>query len=133
MIEKIETNNAPQPVGPYSQAVEINNIVYVSGQIGLGPDYMSIVNLQVEEQTRNVLRNIDEIIKSVGLSCESIVRCEIFLTNIDDFEIVNKVYSDYFRDVEVLPARFAVGVNDLPKNAKVEIACIAHRNEESRQ
>lgn len=124
MKKVISTNKAPQAIGPYSQAVEIQNFVFCSGQIPLQADG-SFLDGGVEEQTKQVMGNLEEVLKVAGLDMDNIVKTTIYLTDLNDFQKVNEVYGSYFSDNP--PARATVGVEDLPKGAKVEIEAIAVR------
>ncbi|WP_234572028.1 RidA family protein [Rhodohalobacter sp. 614A] len=124
MMKKIvKTDKAPSAIGPYSQAVIINNTLYCSGQIALDPQTMEMVGDSVEDQTKQVMINIEQILRAAGSNFSKVVKCSIFLDNMDDFKIVNEIYGNYFK--ENPPARETVEVSTLPKNAKVEISCIA--------
>lgn len=124
MKKVISTNKAPQAIGPYSQAVEIQNLIFCSGQIPLQADG-SFLDGGVEEQTKQVMGNLEEVLKVAGLDMDNIVKTTIYLTDLNDFQKVNEVYGSYFSDNP--PARATVGVEDLPKGAKVEIEAIAVR------
>jgi len=119
------TNNAPAPIGPYSQAILINNTLYMSGQIGIDPKTGNLNNEDIVEETHQVLKNVEAILREGGLSLDNVVKCTIFLKNMNDFSTVNKIYTEYFR-IEP-PARETVEVSRLPKDANVEISCIAVR------
>lgn len=123
--ESIVSNSAPQAIGPYSQAVRIGNIVYTSGQIPIDPTSTELVLGGIEEQTRQVFNNLDAVLSAAGTSLDNIVKTTVFLINMDDFAKVNEVYASYFAADSVLPARSAVQVARLPKNALVEIEAIA--------
>jgi 2-iminobutanoate/2-iminopropanoate deaminase len=118
----VQTDKAPSAIGPYSQAVVINGIVYTSGQISLTPEG-EFLNLDIEVQTRQVLTNLSEVLKSAGSSLNKVVKTTIFLQNMSDFESVNKIYAHFFKEHK--PARSTVSVQKLPKNALVEIEAIA--------
>lgn len=124
MMKKIvKTDKAPSAIGPYSQAVIINNILYCSGQIALDPRSMEMVGSSIEDQTKQVMINIEQILLEAGSNFSKVVKCSIFLESMDDFKIVNEIYGSYFK--ENPPARETVEVSTLPKKAKVEISCIA--------
>lgn len=123
MKKIVKTDKAPSAIGPYSQAVIINNTLYCSGQIALDPKTMEMVGNSVEDQTKQVMINIEQILHAAGSNFSKVVKCSIFLDNMDDFKIVNEIYGNYFK--ENPPARETVEVSTLPKNAKVEISCIA--------
>lgn len=121
----IKSNEAPEPIGPYSQAVLINNVLYISGQIGIEPKTSRLINEDIVEETHQVMRNIESILKAAGLSLANVVKSTIFLNDLNNFTAVNKIYGEYFR-IEP-PARETVEVSRLPKDAHVEISCIAVR------
>lgn len=127
MKKKIETPNAPKAIGPYSQAVETTDFVFISGQIPIDPTVGKIVEQTIEGQTRQVLANIEAILKESGLSWESIVRAEIFLQDLNDFQAVNTIYGEKFPH-EIKPARQAVQVARLPLDSLIEISCIATKS-----
>jgi len=118
----ISTDKAPSALGPYNQAVKVGNTVYVSGQIGLTTE-MKMVGETIEEQTTQVLKNMGAILEAAGASFDDVVRCTIFLANMDDFKAVNGIYGEKFGDNA--PTRATVAVSTLPLNALVEIDCIA--------
>jgi len=120
-MEKVETSSAPQAIGPYSQAVKVGNLIFTSGQIALTPAG-EFINGDVEEQTHQVCRNLEAVLKAAGVGLEKVVKTTIFLTDIADFEKVNRVYAQYFSH---RPARSTVAVKELPKGAKVEIEAVA--------
>lgn len=119
----VHTKNAPEAIGPYSQAVTHNNIVYCSGQIALEPGTMKIVGDGVEAQTRQVMNNLKAVLKEAGSSINKVLKCSIFLSDMDDFSVVNEIYAEYFKENK--PARETVAVKTLPKNVLIEISCIA--------
>ena len=123
MKKIIETNNAPQAIGPYSQAVLTNNTLYCSGQIAIDPKTNKLVNNNIIEETKQVIENIKQILLSVNMNLQNIVKCTIFLKSMSDYNEVNKVYSSYFTDNP--PAREAVEVSKLPKDVNIEISVIA--------
>ena len=118
----VSTPHAPQAIGPYSQAIVVNNMVFTSGQIALRPDG-SFVDGDVEAQAKQVLENLRAVLKEAGSSLQNVVKTTIFLANMDDFAVVNSVYGSFFGEHK--PARSTVGVKTLPKNALVEIEAIA--------
>ena len=121
----IETNLAPAPVGPYNQAVSVAGWLFCSGQIALDPLTGEIVGGgNVELETKQVLKNLHEVIKAAGGSVSNIVRTTIFLVDLKDFNKVNQIYSEFFK-VEITPARACVQVSALPKGGLVEIDCVA--------
>lgn len=123
-MEEVKSENVPTAAGPYSQAVKAGGFVFCSGQIGLDPKTNQFVEGGVEEQTEQVLKNLAEVLKAAGAEFKNVVRCDIFLTDINDFVKVNEIYAKYF-STDPRPARQTVEVSNLPKGAKVEISCIA--------
>ena len=122
----ISTDKAPKAIGPYSQAIEVNGIIYTSGQLALTPDGNDDKLYQdVEIQTRQVLDNIKSVLSQAGSSLNKVIKTTIFLANMDDFAIVNTVYASYFSAHK--PVRSTVAVKTLPKNAKIEIDVIASK------
>ncbi|MCW8933135.1 MAG: RidA family protein [Gammaproteobacteria bacterium] len=120
--EIISTDKAPQAIGTYSQAVKVNNTVYVSGQIPLIPETMEVLEGSVEEQIHLVFKNLQAIISAAGGSFENVVKLNIFLTDLSNFPTVNQVMAQYFS--EPYPARAAIGVKELPKSVAVEMDAI---------
>lgn len=118
----IQTNKAPAAVGPYSQAVLVDNMVYCSGQIGLSPDTGTLAE-GIEAQTKQVLTNLAAVLQEAGTDLEQVVKTTIYLTNIEDFAVVNDIYASFFGAHK--PARATVGVAKLPKGAIVEIDAVA--------
>lgn len=114
----LHTNQAPAAIGTYSQAVKVNNTVYLSGQIPLNPESMTLVEGDFAERTRQVFRNLDAVMKEAGGSLADIVKLNIYLTDLSNFATVNDVMAEFFN--EPYPARAAIGVNELPKGADVE-------------
>lgn len=119
---KIETDKAPKPVGPYSQAIKANGFLYISGQIPLEPESGQMV-VEIVAQTRRVMDNLSAILNAEGLSFNEVVKTTIFLTDLSDFARVNEVYATYFEKDP--PARSTVQVAALPKGAKIEIEAVA--------
>tara|TARA_B100001564_G_scaffold359992_1_gene384422 strand:+ start:5922 stop:6302 length:381 start_codon:yes stop_codon:yes gene_type:complete len=119
----INTRNAPAAIGPYSQAVLVDKTLYCSGQIAINPKNNLIMNNSIAEETEMIMKNIYEILISAQMNFDNIVKCTIFLKNMDNYNEVNKVYSKYFKNDP--PAREAVEVSKLPKNVNVEISSIA--------
>lgn len=114
---------APEPIGPYSQAVLAGNTLFVSGQIAIQQSSGNLITGSIEEETAQVMSNLGEVLKAAGLSFRNVVKCSIFLKNMDNFPKVNAVYGKYFP--EIPPARETVEVSRLPKDVNVEISCIA--------
>ena len=121
--EIISTNNAPAAIGPYSQAVICNGLMYLSGQIPLDPKSGEIVDGGIAEQTTRVLENIKAVLKEKELTLDSVIKTTIFMTDLKEFAVVNDIYATYFK--ELAPARSCVEVSALPKGVNVEIECIA--------
>ena len=125
MKKAIETSKAPAAIGPYSQAVEVGNMVFVSGQLPVDPATGAFVEGGVRELTRRSLTNIKHILAETGLTMEHVVKTTVFLTDMSDFAEMNEAYASFFEGVA--PARSAMAVKTLPKGARVEIECIACR------
>ena len=123
MKQIIQTNNAPQAIGPYSQAVMANGTLYVSGQIPVVPATGAIVSDTVEEQTRQVLENVKAVVEAAGFTLNDVVKTSVFIKNMDDFAVINGIYSEYFK--ENCPARACVEVARLPKDVLIEMEAIA--------
>jgi 2-iminobutanoate/2-iminopropanoate deaminase len=123
MKKIIQIPGAPAPIGPYSQAVLVNNTLYVSGQIPLNPMNGNLEVESVEIATHRVLKNMKSLIEEAGMTLSNVVKCSIFLKNMDDFSIVNNVYASYFS--ENPPARETVQVAKLPLDVPIEISCVA--------
>ena len=123
-MEKIQTDNAPQAIGPYSQAIRSGNMIFISGQIGIDPKTGEFAGETVARQTEQALRNINAVLAAVPGLVKNIVKTTVYLTNMGDFTEMNTVYACHFSD-SMNPARATVGVNALPKSAKVEIEAIA--------
>ncbi len=122
----VSTKKAPQAIGPYSQAVVVNNMVYTSGQIALNPDTGVMVEGGIEEQTRQVMENLKAVLAEAGASFTSAVKINIYLKDMNDFVKVNEIYGGFLN--EPYPARATVEVSRLPKDALVEIDAIALSN-----
>ena len=119
----IQTDKAPQAIGPYSQAIQAGNFLFLSGQIPLDPKTGELVKGDIQQQTRQVLENIKGVLESQGLGMEDIVKVTIFLKDIGNFNQVNEVYATYFPSSP--PARSTVEVAKLPRDAEIEIEAIA--------
>ncbi len=122
MMRPIETNEAPQAIGPYSQAMKVGDFIFTSGQIALTPNGV-MVQEDIELQTAQVMRNLKAVLEAAGSSLQNVVKTTIFLADMDDFAAVNAVYEKWFGGHK--PARSTVAAKRLPKNALVEIECIA--------
>lgn len=125
MKKIIATNNAPAAIGPYSQAVEVNGMIYLSGQLPVDPATGEFPSGGIKEQTEQSFKNIKAILAETGLTTESIIKTTVLLANISDFAAMNEVYAKQFEGT--FPARSAFAVKDLPKGALVEIEVIAAR------
>lgn len=123
MKKIINTTNAPAPIGPYSQAVMANGVLYTSGQIAINPATGELVNSSIEAETKMVMENIKAVLTEAGLDFTNIVKCSIFISDMDNFSRINAVYGEYFN--ENPPARETVEVARLPKDVNVEISVIA--------
>ena len=122
IVKIINTSSAPAAIGPYSQAISANGLIFTSGQIALTPDG-DFLDGTIEEQTQQVLENLREVLKAAESDFSKVVKTTIFLTNMDDFAKVNDIYAEFFGESK--PARATVAVASLPKNAKIEIEAIA--------
>lgn len=122
MKKIIFSENAPKAIGPYSQAIEANGFVFVSGQLGLNPQTGMLVE-GIEKQTEQALKNLGEILKAAGCTYENVVKCTVLLDDLDNFKLMNEVYAQFFG--HEAPARAAYGVVRLPMGAMVEIEAIA--------
>jgi len=118
----IETKEAPKAIGPYSQAVEVNGFIYTSGQIGMDEKGIMVAE-DIENQTHQVMKNLFYILEASGARFSDVLKTTIFLADMADFDKVNKIYAHYFREHK--PVRSTVAVKTLPKNALIEIECIA--------
>lgn len=119
----VTTPNAPQPIGPYSQAVRAGNMLFCSGQIALHPASGEMMNSSIEEETEQVLANLTAVLQAGGANTDDVVKTTIFLTDLNNFAVVNGLYEKVFGASK--PARSTVQVTALPKGARVEIECIA--------
>jgi 2-iminobutanoate/2-iminopropanoate deaminase len=124
MKQIIHTVDAPAPIGPYSQAVRMGNTVYTSGQIAIDPKTGQLVSGSIAEETHQVMRNMKAVLEAAGLEFGRVLKSTIFITNMDDFGIINEVYASYF-EADTAPARETVQVARLPKDVRVEISMIA--------
>lgn len=123
MKKIIETTNAPAPIGPYSQAVQAGNFLFVSGQVAINPENGELNLVNIEEETHQVMRNLKAVLLEAGLTFDNVVKSTIFLSNMGTFAQVNEIYGQYF--TSAFPARETVQVSVLPKNVNVEISVIA--------
>ncbi len=121
-MNRISTDKAPAAIGPYSQALSSTNMVFVSGQIPINPE-TGVMADTIEEQAKQSLNNVKNILESAGLTMSNVIKTSVFLSDLNDFAKVNEIYAQFF--TEPFPARSCVQVAAIPKGAKVEIECIA--------
>ncbi len=119
----INTKKAPEPIGPYNQAIKLDNVLYVSGQIAIEPTWGELITQDIEVETHQVMANLGAILEAADMTFSDVVKCSIFVKNLDDFAKVNEIYGSYFKGD--YPSRECVEVARLPKNVNVEISCIA--------
>lgn len=124
-LNKIQTDQAPQAIGPYSQAIDLGDLVFVSGQIPLDPESMEVVTGDITAQTEQVMRNLQAILTEAGLTFANVAKFTIYITNMDDFAAINTAYAKFL--TEPYPARATVEVSKLPKGVHVEMDVIARR------
>ena len=122
-LNVIETQKAPAAIGPYSQAIAVNQWLFVSGQLGLIPESGELAGPDLASQASQALKNLTQVLTAGGTNLDKVASVDVFLTNMDDFAEFNKIYQDFFTSHK--PARAVVGVKSLPKGALVEIKCIA--------
>ena len=123
MKKEVKTENAPQAIGPYSQAIIANGLVFASGQIAIDPESGKLFTGSIEDQTRLVLQNLKAVLEAAGSSMDKVVKCTVFLDDMNNFSQMNGVYGEFFNPP--YPARAAVEVARLPKDVKVEIEAMA--------
>lgn len=127
MKEIINTDKAPAPVGPYNQSTAHNGTLYISGQIALDPTTGNLVMDNIEAETHQVMKNIGEVLKQAGCTYEDILKCSVFVSDMNNYSRINAVYAEYFNE-DTAPARELVEVANLPKFVNIEISVIAvHR------
>ncbi len=124
MKKIITTPNAPAPIGPYNQAVLSGNTLYTSGQIAFNPETGELVLDDIKTETKQVMENMRAVLKAADMTFENVIKSSIFISNMDDFTLINDVYGSYFNDANA-PARETVQVARLPKDVNVEISMIA--------
>ena len=124
MKKIITTKNAPAPIGPYNQAILVNDTLYLSGQIGLDPRLMKMVEGDIKKETEQVMENLKNVLEAAEMTFNHVIKSSIFLSDMEDFGQVNEVYGSYFLN-ETAPARETVAVRTLPKYVRVEISMIA--------
>jgi 2-iminobutanoate/2-iminopropanoate deaminase len=122
-MESIQTDRAPQAIGPYSQAIKANGLIFASGQIPLDPATMQIVEGGIEEQTERVLNNLKAVLEAAGSSLDRVVKTTVYLADMTEFAAMNEIYARYFSATK--PARATVQVARLPRDVKVEIDVVA--------
>ncbi len=125
MKKPIYTENAPAPIGPYSQAIWANDFLFISGQVAIDPENQEIIRGGIEQETHRVMKNIEAILKEAGLSFDEIVNSTLYLINFDDFSVINSIYESYLSIP--FPARTTIEVSKLPKGLNLEIAVVAHK------
>ena len=123
MKKAIESQKAPAPIGPYSQAIWANDMLFISGQVAIDRENDTMVIHEIKAETHQVMKNLRNILEAAGLGFDKVVKSSIFVKNMGDFQAINEVYGSYFDNVP--PARETVEVSALPKNVNVEISCIA--------
>ena len=123
MLKKIATNKAPAAIGPYSQGIVVNNMLYSSGQIALDPTTGEVVGTTIEEQTLQVMNNLSAVLEEANTNFKQVVKTTCFLSDMSDFAAFNEIYSNYFTEK---PARSCVAVKTLPKNVLCEVEVIAY-------
>lgn len=121
-MKKIETNNAPKAIGPYSQAILVNDLLFISGQIPLDPKTGDVVSDKIEDQANQCFKNLGGILNEAGLDYNNVVKTTVFIKNMNDFKTINEIYAKYFISN---PARSCVEVSNLPKGVLIEIEAIA--------
>lgn len=124
-MEIIKTKNAPAPIGPYNQAVVHENTIYISGQVALEPDTGKMDNANLAEETHRVMRNLGAVLQAAGSDFDHLIKCSIFILDMNEFNTINEVYASFFNVHH--PARETVEVSKLPAGARVEISAIAVR------
>ena len=124
MKKIISTNKAPQPIGPYSQAVLVGNTLYTSGQIALNPETGELVMDTIQEETTQVMENLKSVLEAADMTFENVIKSSIFISDMNSFKAINSVYSYYFEEA-IAPARETIEVANLPKFVNVEISVIA--------
>lgn len=122
-MQMINTDKAPKAIGPYSQAIKYENLIFISGQIAIDPKTQELIKSDIKKQTERIMENIKAILEEAGLSLNHVIKTTIYLKDINDFPALNEVYGKYF--TEHKPARATIEVSNLPKGALVEIEAIA--------
>lgn len=124
MKEIINSSNAPNPVGPYNQAILAGNTLYVSGQIAINPETGELISSSIEDETHQVIKNLIAILDKAEMNLEHVVKCSVFVSDMNQYAAINAVYAEYFRE-STAPARELVEVANLPKFVNIEISLIA--------
>lgn len=124
MKKIINTTNAPSPVGPYNQSTAHNGTLYVSGQIAIDPASGELITRTIEEETHQVMKNLQAILQEAGLTFEDVLKCSVFVSDMNNYSRINEVYATYFQE-DTAPARELVEVANLPKFVNIEISLIA--------
>lgn len=127
MKKAVNTDKAPSPVGPYSQAIKAGNLLFVSGQIAIDPKSGKMINSNVVEETHMIMKNLEAILDAAAVDFVDVIKCSIFVRDIRQYALINEVYAEYFSGANP-PARELVEVSNLPKDASVEISLIAALN-----
>lgn len=126
MKKIITTNNAPEPIGPYNQAVLLDNMLYTSGQIAINPESGELVTDDIKKETQQVMENLKAVLEAADMTFENVIKTSIFISDMNNFGFINEVYGQYFNDATA-PARETVEVANLPKFVNVEISMIASK------
>lgn len=126
MKKYILTKNAPIPIGPYSQAIFIDNFLYISGQIAINPKTKKLINSTIENETKQIMENINAILEQLEMNYNNIIKTSFFIKKINHFDRINNIYSQSFKDGKY-PVRETIEVSNLPKNANIEISVIAYK------
>ena len=127
MKKIINTSNAPAPVGPYNQSTFFNGMLFVSGQIAINPETGELITESIEAETHQVMKNIQAVLSEASLTFENVLKCSVFVSDMNNYGRINAVYAEYF-DEETAPARELVEVANLPKFVNIEISVIAGKN-----
>lgn len=122
--EQVYTKKAPEPIGPYSQAIKINNLVFTSGQIAIDPETGNFIGGEIREQTKQTIRNIEAILEAAGSDISKVIKVTVYLKDVNEFTAMNEVYEEYFGKSK--PARSTAESPRLPKDAKIELDVVAY-------
>lgn len=122
--KSVYTKNAPEPIGPYSQAIVFNNMVFISGQIAIDPESGKLIEGNIKEQTKQTIRNVENILTAAGSDISKVIKVTVYLKDINEFTAMNEIYEEYFGNSK--PARSAIEAAKLPKDALVEIDAVAY-------